>query len=126
MKTHELAKGLEQLAEFLRSQRNIELRQLSAAANRQKELGTSDIAVNLSTLAALSRIDKQQWLKFIYEYGLPIDVRPRDASRDLIGKVLRYLDENKSAQKKLLSKSRRGEQQVSPELMKALDVLLSR
>lgn len=124
MKTHELAKGLEQLAYFLRSQKSVDLKQLGSAGRSQQELDSADIVVNLTTLAALSRIDKQQWLQFIREYHLPIDIRPRDASRDLIGKVLRYLDENKDAQKKLLKKSRHGQQQVSPELMKALDLLL--
>ena len=75
-------------------------------------------------MAALSRIDKQQWCSFISEYQIPVDVRPRDASRDLIGKVLRYLDENRSAQRKLLNKSKRTREQVSPELIKALDLLL--
>src|SRR5712691_7134220 len=57
-----------------------------------RPVSTSQIAVNLSTLAELARIDKRQWLNFAREYHLPIETRPRDAARDILGKVLVYLE----------------------------------
>jgi hypothetical protein len=40
-------------------------------------------AASLSTLVALSALDKSQWVTIIQDHKLPIAVRDRDASRDV-------------------------------------------
>ncbi len=126
MKTHELAGALTRLAKLLLALPNSELsdferdvKSLAGSANLE------GIAVNLSTLATLSRIDKRQWMELVRTYALPIEIRPRDASRDILGKLLSYLEENAEAREKL--KRRMVEPkgvEASPALMKALGILL--
>lgn len=125
LKTHDLAKALIRLAEILNSGPDVEVGELRLGPS-QASLGEAreTMAVNLSTLANLSRIDKTQWLSFIRENGLPIQLRPRDASRDILGKVLRYLEEHADAREKLKQSAARKGGQTSPELMKAFSILL--
>lgn len=122
IKTHELASALNALAQMLRKMPNQPLDDLEWSAQRSK-VDPSTIPVALSTLVSLSDIDKGQWALFIREHGFPIEIRARDASRDIIGKLLRYLEANPDARKKL-SNSSRTRSTTSPELMKALDALL--
>ncbi|MBZ4401944.1 hypothetical protein [Myxococcus sp. AS-1-15] len=83
------------------------------------------IAVNISTLASLSRLDKRHWVEFVKAYSLPIDIRPRDASRDILGKVLSHLEDSADAREKLKRRmvEPRGVE-ASPALMKAFGILL--
>ena len=126
MKTHEFARALTQIAELLKSGPNIDLGDLGLSPPDlfQKE-ASQTIAVNLSTLVGLSRIDKKQWQNFVIENGLPIQLRPRDASRDILGKVLTYLDQHADARERIKQAAvgkRAG--QTSSELMKAFSILL--
>jgi hypothetical protein len=70
------------------------------------------------------RLDKQQWLNFAREYHLPIETRPRDAARDILGKVLAYLESNPEARKELKEKATKRVSETSPELMRAFAFLL--
>jgi hypothetical protein len=124
MKTHDLAKALRALASLLEKSRNIPIEELRVASRDTTNQDSTQIALSLSTLVELSRVDKQQWLAFINDLGFPIDVRPRDASRDLLGKLLAYLEANESARERLKTKAASKESQASPELMKALSSLL--
>jgi hypothetical protein len=63
-------------------------------------------------------------MELIHENNFPIDIRPRDGSRDIIGKLFAYLEENPLAQEKLKSSATRSTSKSSPELMKALSTLL--
>jgi hypothetical protein len=124
MMTHDLARALGILAKVLREAPNSDIKELEHAFSQPRLVqNTSNIAVNLSTLVELSRVDRQQWMSLITEYGFPISMRPRDASRDILGKLLRYLEENPAARQKLKA-GVIGKGQASPELMKALAVLL--
>jgi len=60
-------------------------------------LNTKQVAINLRTLHSLSKINKQDWLKLINEYGFDLNIEPRDSSRNIIGKLLSYLDANPQA-----------------------------
>ena len=96
-----------------------------ASADSVKQGRSSNMAVSLSTLVDLARVDKQQWLSFIEENQFPIDTRPRDAARDILGKLLVYLEQNAEARQKLKAiATRKSGGQASPELMKALAYLL--
>src|SRR5437667_1556434 len=100
MKSHELAQALTVLARLLKSGPNVDLAQLKI-----KEMFDShqnrDLVLNLSTLVSLSSVDKNRWLELIKENGFPIEIRPRDGSRDVFGKLCAYLESNQQAQERL-------------------------
>jgi hypothetical protein len=123
MKTHELAKGLKILAEILEKGENIQLESASIASSRLNRLDSGQIAVSLATLSDLSRVDKKQWTLFINDLDFPIEIRPRDASRDILGKLLNYLETNEKAREQLKNKATKVSE-ASPELMRALSSLL--
>jgi hypothetical protein len=124
MKIHQLAKGLRTLSELLERAPDSDLDSIFVSDRNPKPIPTSQIAVNLSTLAELARLDKQQWLTFVREYNIPIDTRPRDAARDILGKVLTYLESNAEARRALKEKATKRASETSPELMKAFAFLL--
>ena len=128
MKAYELAKALIDLAGILKKMPNVELyelgNRLSGSLPRRYSPSPENIPVALSTLVALSRLDKQQWLSFIHNYNFPIDIRPRDASRDILGKLLKHLEENPADRKKISDDAQRQAPKASPELLRALSVLL--
>lgn len=123
MRTHELAKALEGLAKILKAMDNVALDELSALPTRRRP-DSSEIPLALSTLVGLADIDKTQWVSFINANKFPIQVRPRDASRDVVGKLLRYLEQSPEARKKIKSVAENTRSHTSPELQKALDFLL--
>jgi hypothetical protein len=124
MKIHHLAKGLRSLADLLERAPDSDLDSIFVSDHNPKVIPTSQIAVNLSTLAELARLDKQQWLEFVREYNIPIDTRPRDAARDILGKVLTYLESNAEARRALKERATKRVSDTSPELMKAFAFLL--
>jgi hypothetical protein len=122
MKTRALARTLRQLADWLDSLPDQTLDGLTLS-HRSPGASSASLALNVSTLASLSRIDRSAWIDFIREHHFPIDVRPRDASRDILGKVLKFLDKEPEA---LVYLQRRAgsEMAASPELSRALQALL--
>ena len=124
MKSHDLAQALLTLAKMLRSGPNAELAQLRLRDVLGEPHGSQQLALNLSTLVSLSSVDKSRWLQLIRENRFPIEVRPRDGSRDIFGKLCAYLEENPLAQEQLKASATRSSSQSSPELMKALATLL--
>jgi hypothetical protein len=123
MKTHELAKALTTLSNLLRSAPDQELDGVRLGLRRPRPDAAS-IPMALSTLVALSRFDKAQWLEIIEQYKFPIDVRPRDASRDILGKLLNHLEQNPESRNRLTVDAQQNRSETSPELMKALQLLL--
>jgi len=93
-------------------------------APRQTKPDPASIPMALSTLVALARFDKAQWLEIIRQYNFPIEIRPRDASRDILGKLLNHLEQNPESRKRLSIDAQRARPDTSPELMKALQLLL--
>lgn len=126
MRTHELGKALSRLGQILQSGPNVELEDVKNAlvSGFSRQEVSTDIAVNLSTLANLALIDKGKWLQFIRENDLPLRIRPRDASRDVLGKLLRYLEDNAEARERLKQNIMKKTAHASPELMKALSLIL--
>ncbi len=126
MKTHDVAKVLAQLAKLLKTGPNVELDHLTSLP----ELGLNrpqsrdEALIGLSTLVNLAKIDKQQWIGIIKDNDLPIEMRPRDASRDILGKLLTYLDQNPEARKRVSESAKQRSSSVSPELTRALSILL--
>src|SRR6266850_5803753 len=123
MKTHDLARALNTLSNLLRSMPDQELENFKLNS-RQTKLDPASIPMALSTLVALARFDKAQWLQIIQQYDFPIEIRPRDASRDILGKLLNHLEQNPESRKRLSIDAQKARSDTSPELMKALQLLL--
>jgi len=124
MRTHELARALNSLARALRNLPDMEIDQIGTLHTTGSEMGNESIALGLTTLNALSEVDKQQWRDFIDEHNFPIDIRPRDASRDIIGKLLTFLQANPTARNRLEKSAKNTRSSTSPELQRALQALL--
>jgi hypothetical protein len=97
----------------------------SLALDRPSRLkpNPDDIPMALSALVALSQFDKAQWRAVIQEYGWPLEVKNTESTRDIVGKILRHLEVDPDARKKLKVAAQR-KSDVSPELMNALSFLL--
>jgi len=100
MKSHDFAQALTILARLLKSGPDVELSQLQVGAVSDS-YNNRDLALNLSTLVSLSSVNKQSGWKLIRENGFPIEIRPRDASRDIFGKLCAYLESNRRLKRKL-------------------------
>ena len=125
MKTHNLAKALEQLAVILKNSPNVELDSFTfKPKTKHKELSKEEIALNITTLLALSKVKKPTWVEFIEENKWPINIQYRDSSRNLIGRILKYLDGNPEAMKTLKNKTSGSKGQASTELLNALSSLM--
>jgi len=124
MNTHDAARVLSQLATALRSAPSQSFDELSEGGRRKVDEQSVDVPRALSMLVALSHFDKMQWLQVAEDLKLPVDIRPRDASRDIMWKILRYLESNPEARTRLTNSAARTRSQTSPELAQALDFLL--
>ena len=126
MNTHELSRALYTLARALRSGPKMEIDGLNEmlGVRPRRELSDKEIRIGLSHLVALSRVDKKNWIELVEEYNFPIDIRPRDASRDVLGKLLRYLEQTPEARERIKRSTYDKGIKASPELSKALASLL--
>ena len=124
VKTHDLASGLSQLAKLLRSGQDVEISQLSTGSFIEGK-NRDDLVVSLTALVDLARVEKEEWLALIDDYDFPIKARPRDASRDILWKLVAFLVRNPRAQRLLKSSfAHRKFGKSSPELTRALGLLL--
>ena len=123
MKTHSFAKALRLLANVLEASPNMEVSELTTALGVRSEIDTRQVAINLKTLHSLSKIKKREWIKLIQDYGFKIDIKYRDSSRNIIGKLLNYLDANPNAIDTLKKKAKETSEKSSA-LSRALDILL--
>lgn len=132
MKTHELADALRGLAKLLKHGPNIDISELESygipgllGTPRIPTNLSDDLPLALSALVSLSRIDKQEWISLVKDLGLNVDLRPRDASRDIMGKVLRVLETEPEARDLLARRVKNRTVHASPELARALSSLLN-
>lgn len=125
MKTHDLAKALTQLGKILRAAPNQELDDLGLLINSRGAARTADVGISLSALAALSKYSRLDWENVVREFKLPIELRSRDASRDIMGKIITYLAENDSERERVAQQSRSSSSGAPSELSTALKFLLS-
>ncbi|MDR7020130.1 hypothetical protein [Aeromonas salmonicida] len=131
MKSHDFAKQLTMMAKILKNGPNIELHELDMHSFKYdnyyspKLVEQSDIPKALSMLVGLNDVSKSQWITLITDYELPIDIRPRDATRDIIGKLLNYLSQNKEARERLSGKKNKKVSSSSSDLADALSILLT-
>lgn len=123
MKTHSIAKALRSLADLLESNPNIELGNVRFENENFHEFNKKQVAVNLKTLFSLSKISRKEWIDIISTFGFPLEINNRDSSRNIIGKLLSYLDSHPEAVEVLKKHSRNNRPQQSA-LAEALDMLL--
>lgn len=135
MRAHEFASYLTKLARILKEGPNFDFDEMheigsfyrySAQQRITKREQSENLPVALNALLSLSSIDKKEWTNLIMELGLPIEVRGRDASRDLLGKVLKLLEQDPEARDRLSRRVRHSSDRASPELMRALSSLLTK
>lgn len=126
MKAHKVAEILNQLARILKESPNEEIELLRIGATKKRELSKDEIALNVSTLLSLSKISKNTWKVFINDNSWPIEVKDRDSSRNLIGKILKYLETHPDALKDLQRKTSKRSGRASTELLNALSSLLDK
>ena len=124
MRTHEAIKVLTALANALKNSSFETVEELTDGGSKKVPASAVDVPRALAMLVALSNFDKLQWAQIISEYEFPIDVRPRDASRDIMGKLLKYLEANPDARLKLARTTGKSRSKTSPELTQALEILL--
>lgn len=127
--SHEFARLLRKLATQLRKGPDMDAdlaidRIIERPASIEGGVKSDDLPVALSALLSLSSVDKSEWISLISELGLSVDVRPRDASRDIMGKVLKVLESQPLARQKLQSSIKERKTKASPELAQALSSLL--
>ncbi|MGF1707461.1 hypothetical protein [Enterovibrio baiacu] len=130
MKSHDFAKHLNIMARVLKNGPNVDLEDLEISSffdisGSKNSLEQNEIPKALSMLVGLNNVSKAQWLNLIEDYDFPIEIRTRDANRDIIGKLLRYLSENKSAREILSGKKNKKVSNSSSELADALSILLN-
>jgi hypothetical protein len=124
MKSHIFAGALVIWAEKLKAGPNVEISDLTLATNQQPApLSTQNMTVGLSLLLQLSKVNKQEWAQFVREHSIPINVEQRDSSRNVLGKLLNYLENHPEARKNVNAKSL-SSGETSPKLAKALQVLM--
>lgn len=129
MKSHDFAKQLALMSKVLKSGPNVELEDLdisrvNPSPSDMAKVRIDDIPQALNMLVGLNNVQKQDWIDLIRDYGFEIEIRPRDANRDIYGKLLKFLSDNPTARQRLLSKKGRHQASVSPELTDALNLLL--
>ncbi|MCP1468017.1 hypothetical protein [Pseudomonas sp. S3E17] len=129
MKAHELSKALLALSKILKSGPDVDIEDWSmlsrpAPMPKSSNLKESDIPAALYTLVKLNDVNKSQWLSLMKEYDIDIEIRSRDANRDIVGKILNYLAANPNARENLLRTGSKKNVSESTELANALNLLL--
>lgn len=124
MKTHDLGKALSDLGKILRSLPNQELDDFATFLKSKPARPSKNIGISLSVLASLSKYTRNDWEGVVRDFDIPVEIRARDATRDIMGKILNYLAENDDERHRVALKSRTSPDEPS-ELSTALRFLLS-
>lgn len=129
MKTHEFAKLLMTMAKVLRSGENVEIENFrmpsfSPLPSDSAVVKTEDIPQALNMLVGLNNVPKIEWIALIDAFNFDIEVRPRDANRDIYGKLLKYLSDFPEERRRLVGRKEKQPVGVSNELADALTLLL--
>jgi hypothetical protein len=134
MKTHELSKALTQLARVLKAGPNIDLDDLHnlsthIESGRKSETVPSGEAPNkgaaLALLAQMASYSKPQLVELSASLGIPVEIRSADAVRDVLGKILRYIQDNPGVQTRLISSDVARKSSETTPLMRALAILMN-
>lgn len=138
MKAYDLAKALTHLSRVLRAGPNVEIEDIgnlsvhsahpkstplkpkdtSDSRNSTNEKGTA-----LALLAEMASYNKSELIDLSRQLNIPIQVRPADAVRDILGKMLRYIQEHPDFRTRLVHAS--SETPEGSRLAHALAILMS-
>lgn len=124
MKTKEVIKTLKLLTSLLEASNKDIIEDIFT--KKANNFSHEQLIVNIDTLIKLGSIDKNQWIDFAKANSINIDVRPRDASRDVLDKILKYIEKNPDVQKIIAKKAENVSSMHSPELTNALKILMGR
>lgn len=129
MKTHEFSRHLMAMAKILKSGPDVEMSEAKVSNIENinyspKDIQEDDMPQALNVLVKLNEMGKSEWIRLIEEYNFDIDIRSRDATRDIIGKLLNYLSKNPKEREKLKKNKFKNSGKSSSELEKALSILL--
>jgi hypothetical protein len=139
LSTHELAYQLRRLATALLNGPDVPLGQLSkpmsvgvrddiarpSAKRRKKGAGGPDL---IKVIAELSSVKKSEWLDLLDRASIPLTFRPRDAARDVLGRLFVFLKDNPDARERLRgavesdTRTRAKSTQLSDALRTLLDL----
>lgn len=131
MKTHDLAKALNHLSRVLRAGPNIELDNLvnlnTYVDSRPPKKAVSeevDRGAALVLLSEMANYSKKELIELAGMLDIPLEVRPADAVRDVLGKILKYINDNPETKTRLSNpKSEKQSPKIST-LSRALAILL--
>lgn len=129
MKTHDVAKALNTLARALREGENAPLEKVTVQTELKPTLKTSlgaNAPAALALLVRLSSYSKDEWRELLKELELDVPIKTTDSVRDILGRLLKYLNDHKDIQTRLVERARKPQVGTSPELMKALSILMNK
>lgn len=134
MKAYDLAKALTHLSRVLKAGPNVEVEEIgnlsvhstAARTTRVKDdtRNTSDKATALALLAEMASYNKTELMDLAYQLNIPVQARSADAVRDILGKILKYIQENPDFRNRLVHAS--PETAEGSRLAHALAILMSR
>ena len=139
MKTHELAKALTHLSRVLRAGPNVEFEELTNLStylsqprpprpNRETpdKRDEADKGTGLALLAEMASYGKQELLDLVDHLGIPIEVRKADAVRDILGKTLKFIQENPDFRERIVHRvDDNGSGSRTSSLARALAILMN-
>jgi hypothetical protein len=138
MKTHELAKALTQLSRVLKAGPNIEFEELTnlstyltskkptrTASKKPVDTTLAEQGAGLALLAQMANYKKQDLVALAEALDIPLALRPADAVRDVLGKMLKYINENPDVKKRLGQTEDKAIPESASSLAKALSILMS-
>lgn len=135
MKAYDLAKALTHLSRVLRAGPNIEVEDIGnlsvhAAANRpvrtkevKESRGSGEKGTALALLAEMASYNKSELIDLAMQLNIPLQVRSADAVRDILGKILRYIQEHPDFRNRLVHSS--PDTVEGSRLAQALAILMS-
>lgn len=136
MKTHELSKALSHLSRVLRAGPNVDFEELtnlatyvtpSRAPRQSRDAEKREIAdkgTGLALLAQMASYNKQELLELTEFLGIPVEVRKADAVRDILGKTLKYIQDNPTVRDRLVHNVSTSEPENTSSLARALAILM--
>lgn len=128
LSTHEMADLLVMLARILRSMPEGPIEEelhRARSRDRERKFAAYSEPSALVALVGFSKFTKGDWVNFIHEMDLPISIDPKNASRDLMGKIVSYFADHPEGRVRLKNMSRRGVKgEASQALLDAFSVLM--
>jgi hypothetical protein len=134
MKAYEVAKALTHLSRVLRAGPNSEIEDIGNLAvhsgsrvKKNPEIhnarGKDEKGTALALLAEMASYNKSELIDLAHQLDIPIQVRSADAVRDVLGKILRYIQENPDFRNRLAHNSANTVE--GSRLAHALSILMS-